>query len=342
MSRGGTRSPLARFRSTFRDAHARARLLVAAAVSPRDGRLLEMMRFTLANQTTSDYPFVFKYAFCRRERDAARSGWLAGAIHLLQSSGFVTDDIFDGSPLRYGAAAVHVRYGVDDAVIASQLMQSIALEAASRELERGRFPNACQALRVLNQIVRELYVGQYLDIHNSADPSVSVKAYDRVIALGVGRYYGHVARCGALLAGRGSREVQALTRFGYHYGMAVFITDDILDIAVKPRRAGLVAGSDLVMRRMRLPLILALRQAGREDAAALRRFLNRSGPTGKREYDRVARIITGSGALESCRRRAARHVAAARRALAGLEDRFSAGMLGWLAATLMAAQGLED
>src|SRR6185369_10835888 len=97
--------------------------------------------------------------------------------------------------------------GLDNAIIAGTLMQSIALEAISRELAAHRFPNAAEAMTVFHQIIRELFVGQYLDIENSATLRVTERDYYRVIALGVGRYFGHVARCGALLAGRSLTEI---------------------------------------------------------------------------------------------------------------------------------------
>src|SRR5437879_5129624 len=88
-------SKISLFKKTFRQAHAASNRLVTKSVSSRDGRLPDLMHFTLKNQTTSDYPFIFKYAYCRREEDGKRIQNLAGAVHLLQSSGFVTDDIFD-------------------------------------------------------------------------------------------------------------------------------------------------------------------------------------------------------------------------------------------------------
>src|SRR4029453_18725697 len=149
-------------------------------------------------------------------------------------------------------------------------------------------------MRLLNQICRELSVGQYLDVFHSGDAELSLRKYYRVIALGGGRYFGHVARCGALLAGRPRAEVEALTTFGYHYGMAVFITDDMLDIEKKPKEHGLMGGSDLMNRSMPLPVLFALRQAGQRDQIRLRRFLKMRGRASHNEYDRIAQIIVAS------------------------------------------------
>ncbi len=333
--------PNALFRETFRHAHLAAQRQLGTSISRGDGGLRAMLLYCLRHQTNSEYPFVFKYSFCRRKSDARSIRELTGAVHLLQSSGFVTDDIFDQTPVRYGADAVHIRYGADNAFIAGTLMQTIALETISRELENGEFANSQRVMTIFNQIIRELFVGQYLDIYNSGKLRVSESAYTRVIALGVGRYFGHVAKCGALLAKRSAAHVRAYTSFGYHYGMAVFITDDILDIVEKPKRLGMVAGSDLMNRRMRLPLLHALQSVDARGKAELREFVAQHGAS-RRQYDRIARLIANSGAMETCRVAAQKHVQASLRALRLLPVCHGVRMLEWLAETLMQAQGLGE
>ena len=48
-------------------------------------------------------------------------------------------------------------------------MQSAALRAASQELMRGRFANALSVMEILNRVVFDLYVGQYLDVANTGN-----------------------------------------------------------------------------------------------------------------------------------------------------------------------------
>ena len=107
---------LAAFRRTFRQVHALS-LNIMRQQLPQDDRFLrEMMMSTIRGQVTADYAFVFQCAFCRREFDASKVNRLAAAVHLLQSSAFVTDDIFDHSALRYGHVALYKKYGVSYAI----------------------------------------------------------------------------------------------------------------------------------------------------------------------------------------------------------------------------------
>jgi geranylgeranyl pyrophosphate synthase len=297
------------------------------------------MSFVLAHQTVSEYPYVFKYAFCRTERDFKRIIKLSAATHLLQSSSFVTDDIFDATSMRYGQPAIHKKYGVSYAIIATELLQCVGLETFSTELVRRRFHNKVLVLKILNQMMRELYVGQYLDVCNTANLRIGRRDYYRVIALGVGNFFEHLARCGALLAGRPDSEVRNLARFGYHYGMALFITDDIVDVVDPAEVTGKTYATDLKNRRMRLPVILAL-QMGKEKDVKFMEDIFRKRNLSRPEIERAAQLIRDCGALDACRRIAKQHLVRAVRHLGLMKQSLTTRSLKWLCDTLLAAQRL--
>ena len=331
---------LSAFHRTFQEAHELSKQLLRREFRVQDPGIAELMRFILRKQTTSEYPFIFKYSFCRKESDGARVRRLAAAVHLLQSSTFVTDDIFDHARLRDGQPAVHVRYGVDYAIIGAQLMQSVALKVVGEELERGGFRNKLEVSNLFNQIVLDLYRGQYLDVANTANLRMTRREYDRIIALGAGKFFGYVAKCGALLAGKGPGEVASLERYGYHFGMALFISDDMVDVSGSPAETGKSYATDLRNRRVRLPVILALRMASRQEAAFLRRFYRKPDSPAS-EVRRAAAILRRCGALASCENAADRHISHALVALRGLRRSTPVARLRWLAETLMEAQDLE-
>ena len=327
------------FQETFREVHRACKDLLLGSLSAQDTHLRELMSFVLAHQTASEYPYVFKYAFCRTEKDFQRIRKLAAAVHLLQSSAFVTDDIFDGTSMRYGQPAIHKKYGVSYAIIATELLQCVALETVSAELVHGRFHNKVLVLKILNQMMKELYVGQYLDVYNTGNLRMGQREYYRVIALGVGNFFEHLAQAGALLAGRPDSEVRNLARFGYHYGMALFVTDDIVDIVDSDKVTGKTYAADLKNRRMRLPVILTLQIGNRGDSW----FVNnafRKKKLSSAEIERARQVIGNCGALDACRRIAKKHLSQAVRHLAEMKPSVTTRSLQWLCNTLMTAQRL--
>ncbi len=214
-----------RFRAQFREVESLSKKLVLDNLSPRDRHLRRMMLFALRQHTPSDYPFLFRYAASRKEEDGATVKNLAAAVHLLQSSSIITDDILDAGSMRFGRPAFHRQYNVNYAIIATELMQSIAFRTFGSELDRGQFKHPCLVMKILNEILRDLYLCQYLDLYYSARTSLSLSKYYRVIGMGAGYFMSNLARCGALLAGKPASEVRALAAYGYNYGMALFITE---------------------------------------------------------------------------------------------------------------------
>lgn len=329
------------FRRTFQEARDISRRLVLERVDGKARHLRQLLNYALENQTTSEYPFVFKYCFCRNEQDAKKVRSLGAAVHLLQTSTLVTDDIFDSAELRYHHATMHRKYDVSYALIAAELLQSIALECMSSELERARFPNQGLVLKILHQITKELYLGQYLDVYNSSNLRMTMGEYLRVIELGAGRFFASVARCGALLANKPNAVVESLASYGYHYGMALFITDDIVDIIGKPAGTGKDFATDLKGRRMRLPMILALKLSGGKDAAFLKGFL-RNRDSSRATLREVAKRIRESSALETCQAIARHYVDRSLESLSGMERSLTGQGLRWLSESLFRAQGLQN
>jgi geranylgeranyl pyrophosphate synthase len=299
-----------------------------------------MMLFALRRHTPSDYPFLFRYAACRTEKDGTIVKNLAAAIHLLQSSTIISDDILDAGSMRFGRPAFHRQYDINYAIIATELMQSIAFRTFGCELDRGRFKHPCLVMTILNEMLRDLYLCQYLDVYYSARTSLALSEYYRVIGLGAGYFMSNLARCGALLAGKPASEVGALAAYGYNYGMALFITDDIVDVIRNPGETGKNFAADLKNARLKLPILLALRMSSCEDRRFLKHVLTKGRPTAS-DLRRGAQVVQDVGAIAQCTRIARRYLARSLRSLSPIKSLVSRTNLAWLSTSLLPAQGLD-
>lgn len=322
------------FYRTFRQAHRISKRLVLEHIRPRDGHLRELMRYALAKQTTSEYPFVFQYSYCKDESGVRKIGRMAAAVHLLQSSTLITDDVFDFADERYHRPAIHQKYDISHAIIAAELLQSIGMECISSELERPGFRNQVLVLKLFHKIIKDLYVGQHLDIVNTSNLRMPTREYRRVIELGAGCFFQNLARSGALLANKPKAHVESLAAFGYHYGMGLFITDDIVDIAQPRAATGKPFAPDLQGRRMRLPVILALQLGAKNDVRWLKEFL-KSSDNSRMVLLEAANRIKNSGALQVCQAVANDYITRSIRSLAAIEGTPTGKSLTWLARRLV-------
>lgn len=322
------------FYGIFEHAHSVSRRLVLQQIRRGDGYLRDLLHFALKNQTTSEYPFVFQYSFYKNERDFEKTSKLAAAVHLLQSSTLITDDVFDFADERYHQPAIHRKYDVSHAIIAAELLQTIAMECISSELESPDFSNQLLVLKLLHAVTRNLYVGQHLDIRSTSCLGMTTGQYRRVIELGAGYFFENLARSGALLANKPKIQVESLASYGYCYGMGLFITDDIIDISEGRAVTGKPFAPDLQARRMRLPIILALQLGSRKDVWWLKKFLKGKDNSRTTLVEATERI-KNTGALRVCQAVVNDYLHRAVKSLSVIEGSPTTKSLTWLAQRLL-------
>ncbi len=114
--------------------------------------------------------------------------------------------------------------------------------------------------------------------------------------------------------------------------MALFIIDDIIDI-LPAKQTRKTYASDLKGRRMRLPLILALRLANRSQRELLHCFL-RKNTTHPLRVEQVAAVIRDCGALRASQRIASRYLSTSLRSLSKLPAGVTVQRFRWLAERL--------
>jgi len=142
---------------------------------------------------------------------------LAAAIELLHVSSLVHDDIIDRSTTRRGIKAVHVKYGLNSALLAGDALISKAIQLAAK------YGN-----KVINKIAytaMEMCAGEMLDtaLRNNATEN----AYLRVAELKSASLIGTSFSIAAVYAK--SNMANALYRIGHNFGIAFQIRDDVLD-----------------------------------------------------------------------------------------------------------------
>jgi geranylgeranyl diphosphate synthase type II len=77
------------------------------------------------------------------------------------------------------------------------------------------------------------------------------------------------------------RQLEALTNFGYHLGLAFQVVDDILDVTQSTETLGKTAGKDEAVDKATYPAILGLEKSKKEAARLTKKALNALAPLGR-------------------------------------------------------------
>ncbi|MCY0946741.1 family 2 encapsulin nanocompartment cargo protein polyprenyl transferase [Streptomyces antarcticus] len=217
--------------------------------------------------------------------DAVRA---AVAVELAHNFTLLHDDVIDKDVRRRGRATAWTVFGTPDAIIAGDAMMALAL----RLLAEDPHPASAAASARLASCVIELCAGQQADCAFEQRPHVSLDECLTMATAKTGALLGCACALGALYAGAGPDEVDAMDAFGREAGLAFQLIDDLIGIWGDPGHTGKPAGADLIARKKSLPVVAALTSgtAAGEELAALY-----AGPMTGDDVHRAAAAVDRAG-----------------------------------------------
>jgi len=179
---------------------------------------------------------------------------VATAIELFHNFTLIHDDIMDKAPLRRGKATVHAKYGENSALLAGDVMLTMAYEYLNKiELTYLR-----KIVSLFNKTVLEVSEGQQLDMDFEQRDEVSLEEYIQMITLKTSVLLAASLKTGAMLGGASQGNSDHLYRFGKNLGIAFQVQDDYLDAFGDPAKFGKQVGGDILSNKKTFLLLRTL------------------------------------------------------------------------------------
>lgn len=182
---------------------------------------------------------------------------LATAVELLHTASLIHDDVVDGSRVRRGDQSIHERWSTEVAVLAGDFLFAEAVSILSG-LSRPRL------LGVATRAISEICTGEIQELLMDRSAFVSRTAYFKNITAKTATLFGAAVGMSGLLAEITNEQIASLQEYGYAFGIAFQIMDDVMDIIGDERHMGKPAGSDLAAGVITLPVILYVEHRGME------------------------------------------------------------------------------
>jgi len=185
---------------------------------------------------------------------------LGSAVECIHTYSLIHDDLpgMDDDDLRRGMPTNHVVYGEGIAVLAGDALLTLAFELANQAKPTKRYKQ--------NDFVGELaktaghaqlIAGQVADLEGEGKP-VSRTQLRYIHERKTSALLSCSVRLGGMSANATPRQLQALTDFGYHVGLAFQVIDDILDVTQSSQQLGKTAGKDAAVQKATYPSIVGL------------------------------------------------------------------------------------
>jgi geranylgeranyl diphosphate synthase type II len=219
---------------------------------------------------------------------------VAVAIELLHNAFLVHDDVADGSEMRRGRPTLAATHGMAAALNAGDglaIVSGQVLRRATRELDPELADLVwhefdTMALRTLEGQATE--VGWQLDNVEDLKP----QDYLELIMLKTCWYTTiHPLRVGALVGSGGKADLAPLVRFGFHFGAAFQIRDDLLNLVGDEQTYGKEILGDLFEGKRTLTLVHLMATAKGADRALVSDYLHRTRSERTPELVRTIRAL---------------------------------------------------
>jgi geranylgeranyl diphosphate synthase type II len=201
----------------------------------------------------------------------------ACALEFIHTYSLVHDDLpaMDDDDTRRGKPTCHKAFGEATAILAGDALLTAAFEILGHEVAETAAPAA--AAKVIAIVAKAagasgMVQGQMLDLLFEKK-AVSWKELSMMHGLKTGALIEASVKVGAVMGGGTDEQIDALTVYGSHVGLAFQVADDLLNERGDPELLGKPVGSDKAMSKATAVSTLGLDGATMEAMRLLRKGL---------------------------------------------------------------------
>ncbi|MBL8216389.1 MAG: polyprenyl synthetase family protein [Bryobacterales bacterium] len=196
----------------------------------------------------------------------------ACTLELVHTYSLIHDDLpaIDNDDLRRGRPTNHVVFGEAMAVLAGDALLTLSFEVLAKLPGVPAETRAALVLELASSAgtVEGMIAGQVRDIEGEkAEPTP--ERLHAIHRAKTGALLRASVRMGAIYAGATPDELDALSRYGEHVGLAFQIVDDILDMEESSEALGKTAGKDAAQHKITFPAVYGLDASRRMAEAEL-------------------------------------------------------------------------
>ena len=202
----------------------------------------------------------------------------ASLIELLHTATLIHDDVVDDSYKRRGYFSINALWKSKISVLVGDYLLSRGLLLAVEKKEYAQ-------LEIVSNAVREMSEGELLQVKKSRKIYIDENEYFEIIKKKTASLISSCTSCGARAAGSDAETIQKFKELGEKIGLAFQIKDDLLDYQ-NSTKIGKPTGNDIREKKVTLPLIYALQNAGEKPQKTIKKAFGKKSKT-KTEVQKI-------------------------------------------------------
>jgi octaprenyl-diphosphate synthase len=190
---------------------------------------------------------------------------LAVCIEFIHNATLLHDDVIDGGKLRRGKKSANLIWGNKISVLVGDYLLSKAFKLMVAD-------KSIKVLQILSETSLILARGQIQDVNNLYKIDLSEKKYLSIINSKTAELFRVSCYLPSIISNQPKNIQKSLNSFGYHFGMAFQLSDDILDYFGKSKKLGKIIGKDFYEGKVTYPIIHAYRNTSSLNKKRLKKF----------------------------------------------------------------------
>jgi len=173
---------------------------------------------------------------------------LAAVTELIHIASLLHDDVIDKAQLRRGRASANALWGNNAAVLLGDFLLSRAFMLAAASKCDGAAILLGQTAQLLctGELKQNLFKGRF---------DLTEQDYFQMIEAKTAALFRCSCQLGAMASGASEDQREISGRFGYQFGLAFQIADDLRDVLSSEKQEGKTLGTDLLQEKFTLPVI---------------------------------------------------------------------------------------
>jgi len=203
-----------------------------------------------AGRTVADSPHGIETAAC--------------SLEFVHTYSLIHDDLpaLDNDDFRRGKPTSHKVFGEAMAILAGDALLTLAFETLSKmnSVADDRKARVIADLATAAGTVGGMIGGQVADLEGEGKPP-NAQLLEAIHRAKTGALLRASVRMGAIYGGADDRQLDAISRYGEHVGLAFQIVDDILDVEQSSESLGKTAGKDAQQHKITFPAVYGLEES---------------------------------------------------------------------------------
>jgi geranylgeranyl diphosphate synthase, type II len=189
----------------------------------------------------------------------------ACSLEFVHTYSLIHDDLpaLDNDDYRRGKLTSHKVFGEAMAILTGDALLTLAFETLSKmDVTGDRKVSVMEELATAAGTVGGMIGGQVADLEGEGKPP-NAELLESIHRAKTGALLRASVRMGAIYAGADEQQLDAISRYGEHVGLAFQIVDDVLDVEQSSESLGKTAGKNAQQQKITFPAVYGLAESRR-------------------------------------------------------------------------------